>query len=523
LALARVLVARGLVVQVLEARERLGGRVYTQRCETTGQALDLGATWFWPETEPHITALLSELGLASVAQHDPGDALWLTDPNRDPERRLDPSGVHAGARRLEGGAAQLVAALAASLPTNTVRTHVLVHSVHEQGGLIELVTNAGPPLRARQLVLALPPRLIHEHIQFDPPLPTAVWEAMASTPTWMSAQAKSVTTFAQPFWQTAGHSGNAFVRHVQAVLGEVFDASANGSGALGGFVALNAAQRENFKRGLPLLISSQLAQLFGPQAQDGRSFYQDWANEPRTCAALDRSHPPESPLNQPLLRQPLWAGSLFLGGSETATHGAGHMEGALESANQLCHALFRSRDGVRSATVKTPALAVPTDADADDQRNAALTRFATRVQALRGTAPLRYQQQLTRLLSGQKFELPTQRALLAAADQVYSESLACLDDLLPALDAASGAVAHGRHALTAALLAPFDGWNKGLLDAALKHNATSCALSNFPDEHRPDADMLRAITLDLAAAWREFALELNTRLLIASGAAESVL
>ena len=25
-----------------------------------------------------------------------------------------------------------------------------------------------------------------------------------------------------------------------------------------------------------------------------------------------------------------------------------------------------------------------------------------------------------------------------------------------------------------------EGWNKGLLDAALKHNATSCALSNFP-------------------------------------------
>jgi monoamine oxidase len=120
-------------------------------------------------------------------------------------------------------------------------------------------------------------------------------------------------------------------------------------------------------------------------------------------------------------------------------------------------------------------------------------------------------------------DLLTQRALLAAADQVYSVSLACLDDLLAALDAASGEVTQGRHALTAALLAPFDGWNKGLLDAALKHNTTSCALSNFPDEHQPDADMLRAITLDLAAAWREFALELNTRLLIASGAAEPVL
>jgi len=110
--------------------------------------------------------------------------------------------------------------------------------------------------------------------------------------------------------------------------------------------------------------------------------------------------------------------------------------------------------------------------------------------------------------------------LQGTAGQVYSETLARLDDLLPALDAASAEVANGRHALTAALLAPFEDWNKGLLDAALSFNGTSCALSSFPREHQPDAETLRAITLDLAAAWREFALELNTRLLVASGRVE---
>lgn len=127
-------------------------------------------------------------------------------------------------------------------------------------------------------------------------------------------------------------------------------------------------------------------------------------------------------------------------------------------------------------------------------------------------AAQRYRLYLTRLLSSQQVELLTQRGLLAVADQVYSESLARLDDLLPVLDPVNHAVIHGRHALTATLLAPFEGWNKGLPEAALKHNSTSCALSNFPTEHQPDADTLRAITLDLAAAWREFALELNTRL-----------
>jgi monoamine oxidase len=523
LALVRALIKRGLVVQMIEARERLGGRVFTQQCEATGQALDLGATWFWPETEPRITALLSELGLSSHAQHDPGDALWLTDPNRAPDRRNEAGGVHAGACRITDGAARLTEALAADLPPSVIRTGVALQSLHDRGAWIELVTHTGLPLRARQVVLALPPRLIHEHIQLDPPLPPVVREAMASTPTWMSSQAKSITTFAQPFWRAAGHSGNAFVRHSQAVLGEVFDASTetSGGGALGGFVALNAAQRDSFKRGLPLLIDSQLAQLFGPQAQSGNALLQDWATEAWTCSTADRSSPPEPPQNQPLLRQPLWAGRLFLGGSETATHGAGHMEGALESADRLNHALVRPSQRPESAKAPAPLHAGKVAGGTSDTPSAALADFATRVRALRAVAPQRYRAQLTRLLAGQQRELPTQRALLAAADQVYSEALACLDDLLPALDAGSSHVIHGRHALTAALLAPFEGWNKGLLDAALRHNATSCALSNFPDEHQPDADMLRAITLDLAAAWREFALELNTRLLVAAGVAEA--
>ena len=519
LALARMLRARGLEVQVIEARERLGGRVHTGHCEATGQALDLGPTWFWSETEPRITALLSELGLASKPQHDPGDALWLTDPNREPERRIEPNGVHAGARRIEGGAARLVEALAAALPDGCVRTGVALRALRDRGAFIELLLTAGHPMRARQVVLALPPRLVHERIQFDPPLPAAVLEALAATPTWMAAQAKVVTTFAQPFWRTAGHSGNAFVRHAQAVLGEVFDASEGNAGALGGFIALNAAQRENFKRGLPMLIDSQLVQLFGPEAQDGHQLLLDWAEESWTCSSTDRARAPAPPQADPLLRQPLWAGRVFLGGSETATHGAGHMEGALEAADRIAHALGRSKAELGSAPVPAAWHLAPAT---DGTRAEAIKAFAASVLALRGQAPQRYRLHLTRLLSGQQSELLTQRALLATADQVYSEALARLDPLLPALDAASAEVTSGRHVLTAALLAPFEGWNKGLLDAALGFNRSSCALSNFPLEHQPDAETLRAITLDLAAAWREFALELNARLLVASGTAEII-
>lgn len=506
LALARTLAARGLDVQVIEARARLGGRVHTEHCSATGQALDLGPAWFWPETEPRIAALLAALGLASRPQHDPGDALWLTDPNREPERRTEAGGVHAGAHRIEGGTVRLVEALAAGLPGNCVRLGAAVHMLRDRGAFIELLHTAGHPLRARRVVLALPPRLVCETLKFDPPLPVAVWDALQATPTWMAAQAKVVTTYGQPFWRAAGHSGNAFVRHAQAVLGEVFDASDGMGGALGGFVALNAAQREHFRRGLPMLIDSQLAQLYGAEAQNGHLFQMDWAEEPWTCSATDRTDLPEPPQADPLLRQPLWAGRVFLGGSETAAHGAGHMEGALESADRIAHALGRHRADPGAAAMR-PA------PPANGMHTEALAAFAAAVQALRGMAPERYRLHLTRLLSGQQSEQLTQRALLATVDQVYSETLARLDDLLPTLEASGAEVAGGRHALTPVLLAPFEGWNKGLLEAALNFNRTSCALSNFALEHRPDAEMLHAITLDLAAAWREFALELNARLL----------
>lgn len=507
LALARALHAQGRTLVVVEARERLGGRVLTRQCEATGQALDLGPTWFWPETEPRMTALLAELGLASVPQHDPGDALWLTDPNREPERREEPDGVHAGAQRIVGGAARLVEALAAALPAGSVQTGSALRLLRDRGAWLELQLESGGRsrlLRARHVVLALPPRLVAERIAFDPPLPATLGEALAATPTWMAAQAKALTSFARPFWRAAGHSGNAFVRHAQAMLGEVFDASddSTGAGALGGFVALNAAQRVNFRRGMPMLIESQLAQLYGAEAQQGgQQHVIDWADEPWSCSSADRESPPEPPQADPALRRAHWAGRLYFGASESAAHGAGHMEGALEAAARIARALTPARP-----PAQTPA-----------GSGDGLASFAAGVAARREQAPAHYRQHLTRLLSGQQAEQLTQRALLATVEQVYSETLGALDGLLPRLEPAQISPAQGgRHALTPTLLAAFEGWNAQLLSAALAFNGTSCALSNFPDEHRPDAALQRAITLDLAAAWREFALELNARLLAAA-------
>jgi monoamine oxidase len=66
LAAGRALVAGGADVLVLEARERVGGRV--DRALVDGVALDLGGTWAGP-TQQRITALADELGVATIPQH----------------------------------------------------------------------------------------------------------------------------------------------------------------------------------------------------------------------------------------------------------------------------------------------------------------------------------------------------------------------------------------------------------------------------------------------------------------------
>ncbi len=65
----------------------------------------------------------------------------------------------------------------------------------------------------------------------------------------------------------------------------------------------------------------------------------------------------------------------------------------------------------------------------------ALQAFTSGVQAQRGQAGERYRLHLTRLLCTQHSGQLTQRALLATADQVYSEALVLLDGWLPALHA----------------------------------------------------------------------------------------
>src|SRR6266568_4706593 len=513
-ALARNLFRQGRAVALFEARERLGGRILSVPTAGSVGVADLGPTWFWPDTQPLMKSLVAELGLASIPQHDDGSSLHLNDPDKAPDR-IEGRKLHEDARRLSGGMAQLIDAMAKELPSGLLYFNHVLTKVSDRTDHVVLTFADGDDIievEARQVVLAVPPRLLEQGVRFTPVLDETTHEAMRGTATWMAAQAKVVFPYARAFWREAGQSGNAFVTHEQAVIGEIFDAC-DGDGshaALGGFLALSPELRASFSVGLPLLMTSQMVQVFGAMLEPAEQHYQDWANEPFTCSALDRTSPGNEhvAVANPMLRRPQWDGRLYLAGSETAAGGAGYLEGALEAARRVDLSLNR---GWTEAGGGLPDAAHPGDSIASINATS-LARFSKWVADQQNVAFDGYRHLLNHNLAVQQREQLTQRALLESMEEVFDNALKMLDGL--PFEISSTAVERGRSPLTPGVKQPFGILMQSVFDDVIAFNRTSCALSNFPEEHHLSREYRQVILRDIAAAWLEFSLA-ATRLLVA--------
>jgi monoamine oxidase len=512
LALAAQLERRGREFELFEARQRWGGRILTIDCKLSGHAVDLGASWFWPDRQPLLTALLGDLGLESFEQFDEGTILRLSEADAKPEKIDVEGGVHGGARRIVGGAQQLVNALRGQLPADRLHKDCQLVALLDCGSHVALTLKEDGAMRvveARRVVIALPPRLADERISFEPGIDETLRQVMRDAPTWMAAQAKAVTTFERADWREAGQSGNAFVTHEQAVFDEIFDASdpRGGEAALGGFLALSPELRAAFGEGLPLLMQSQFEQVFGGPMEGREEFYQDWAQDSETCSALDRERGREEARTtaNPMLRRPLWDGRLYLGGSETGSRQAGYMEGALEAALRIARDIVR-----QTAAEDDDAGAAP----GETVNEASLRRFAGWVERHSPAVFDDYRRRLNANLAQQGRSELTQLAMLGAAEGFFAQALAKLESL--PFDLAGVPVEKGRSALTPEAQKPFGDFLKQFFDDVAAFNSTSCALSNFPDEHKLPKDYRQAIMRDIAAAWAEFSLAAND-LLIGKG------
>jgi len=185
-------------------------------------------------------------------------------------------------------------------------------------------------LRARKVILAIPPRLAASTILFTPDLTHTLTQAMLKCSTWMAGQAKFCGLYDRPCWREQGLSGQAFSQ--RGPLGEVHDGSNNDQKPFGlmGFLNVPASQRRNIES-FTVAVLSQFESLYGKEAaRPGTVFYQDWAKERYTATQFDQ--PPAG-------KTAIWDGVIHFAGSETSSEHGGYLEGALVSAKRAVRGL----------------------------------------------------------------------------------------------------------------------------------------------------------------------------------------
>ena len=105
LAAARRLVAEGRDVVVLEARDRVGGRLWNT--EIGGEANELGGEWVAPY-QSRLHALLGELGIDLFPAYRDGDDVYIDEAGRAQRHSGDETGLSAAEERaLKEGDAKL--------------------------------------------------------------------------------------------------------------------------------------------------------------------------------------------------------------------------------------------------------------------------------------------------------------------------------------------------------------------------------------------------------------------------------
>lgn len=319
----------GVAVAVLEARDRVGGRLLSV------DDLDLGATWYWPN-EGRIARLMERLGLTSHPQFRKGDAVY-----QDPTRivRLEGNPIDVESSRFSGGAQLVAEALAERLHPHTVRLGEPVHAIDGRDARVVLATPRAE-VSAQQVVLALPPALVDGSITITPPLDPALAALARQTPVWMGATAKVVVHYATPFWREVGLSGSAMSH--SGPLREIHDMSgpSGDPAALFGFAAGEETDSGALSEDR---IRSQLIDLFGAQASNPiRILIQDWSQEAFTSPPGSSRLTRHDLFGHPLYAQPALDGRLHWASTETVTEFPGHIEGALAAAERAIAAILDS-------------------------------------------------------------------------------------------------------------------------------------------------------------------------------------
>lgn len=323
-------------VVLLEARERTGGRILSSCIDDQGDAcVDLGPAWLWPQLQPRLQQLITEFDVKLFKQFTSGEILYEQNASII-ERHSGPSS-HNQSYRVAGGSRAITDALQARLPTSSIHLNTQVTSINQLPMTIQAMRNGEPyEYSADKVILALPPRISGQSIEFTPPLDDELLQLWKSTPTWMAGHCKMVFVYDRAFWREQNLSGEVFSRH--GPLTEIYDGSPANEAyyALTAFVGLTAQNRQQVQQ--EQLIESCLAQLhrlFGETSRNVKDIQiKDWSTDRFTTTDIDLNSMAHHPQYPDSAERSFWNNQIILAGTETAREHGGYLEGALESADE---------------------------------------------------------------------------------------------------------------------------------------------------------------------------------------------
>lgn len=327
LATAYWLKKEGWTSRVLEARDRLGGRIHTIR--SGAPPLEMGATWLGKKHH-HLVDLLDELDI-DISKQYMGDKGYYEAMSMSPPQLVDLPPNEEPTYRIAGGTDTLIQSLAERLDDDQILLNQVISSIRKNNK--KLAVQTGKDLfEADMVVSTLPPRLLVDRIQFSPSLPDELVNIASTTHTWMAEAIKVALVFEEPFWREADSSGTIF-SNVGPVY-EMYDHSWNNHYALKGFMdeAYHTVSREERKK----LVLQQLRRFYGDNVNNYQSYREVvWRKEPMSYTPYEQHIIPHQHNGHSIYQKSFWDGQLLLSGSETATEFPGYMDGAVESAERI--------------------------------------------------------------------------------------------------------------------------------------------------------------------------------------------
>jgi len=343
LTLANILTKLHISFVILEARDRLGGRIHTVTAED-GARVEMGATWYFPFFK-NLLNLLKDNGVKLKPQFASGKMMYEGYGGEMSSQREEEGDDMF---RMVGGTAAIIESLYEKIDKSKVKLGQIVKKVETSEEGVE-VTTQEMRVKGRRVVSTIPPQLLVNSVEFTPSLPSEVVYVAKHTHTWMGESSKCAITYATPFWRERGMSGTLYSG--KGPIAQMYDQSDNKGRdkyALAGF--MTGAAEDLSKEERKKKVIGQLVKVFGEEANNYTDYHDTvWREDRFTMPENSPSLGHHKNNGNEVYQRSYFGGKLYIGGTETSVRNPGYMEGAVVSAKNLAE---RIKDDTRRFNMK---------------------------------------------------------------------------------------------------------------------------------------------------------------------------